>query len=50
MAKVITCPKCGAVVKGANDDELADRFHEHAEQAHNDHPTKEEALAMAKEE
>ena len=49
MAKVITCPKCGAVVRGVSDDELADQFQEHAK-AHDEHPTKEQALAMAMEE
>lgn len=46
MTKVIKCD-CGFVVRGANDDELAQAAQTHAREVHSIDLTAEQALAMA---
>ena len=47
MAKVINCP-CGWTAKTENDDELVKLVQQHAKDVHNQSPTREEVLAMAR--
>lgn len=46
MEKVITCP-CGAVIRGANDEEVVAKAQRHAKENHQMELTREQALAMA---
>lgn len=46
-AKVIECP-CGAVLEGADDDDVVGRAQHHAKQTHDMDLTREQALEMAR--
>ncbi len=47
MALVIACP-CGHTVRSENEDELVKQATKHAQDVHNQTPTREQILSMAK--
>lgn len=47
MEKVIQCP-CGAVIRGASDDEVVARAQQHAREIHGMELSREQALSMAR--
>ncbi len=47
MAKVINCP-CGWTVRSDNDDDLVRQAQQHAKEVHDQAPSREEILAMAR--
>ena len=49
MAKVIDCP-CGWTVRADNDEELIKQVQQHAKEVHSQEPTREQVLAMARNE
>jgi predicted small metal-binding protein len=48
MAKEVACSVCSFRVRADTDDELVAHFKQHAQQAHNNEPSREQVLAMAK--
>ena len=49
MAKVIECP-CGWTVRAENDEDLVRQVQQHAKEVHNQEATREQVLAMARNE
>ena len=49
MAKVIDCP-CGWTVRAESDEELIRQVQQHAKEVHNQEATREQVLAMARNE
>ncbi|MEE8519460.1 MAG: DUF1059 domain-containing protein [Dehalococcoidia bacterium] len=47
MAKVINCP-CGWNARSDSDDDLVKQVQEHAKGSHDQNPSREEVLSMAK--
>ena len=49
MSKEVTCPPCGEVINGSNDDELVTKVQSHAKSEHGHDVTREDVLASARE-
>jgi predicted small metal-binding protein len=47
VALVVTCP-CGETIRAETEDELVKQATKHAKEVHNQNPTREQLLAMAK--
>jgi len=47
VALVINCP-CGQTIRAENEEELVKQATKHAKEVHNQNPTREQLLAMAK--
>jgi len=48
MPKEVACSVCSFRVRADTDDELVAHFKQHAHEAHNNEPSREQVLAMAK--
>ncbi len=49
MAKEVTCPPCGEVIRGANDDDLVAKVQQHAKEHHQLDLDREHILESARE-
>jgi len=48
MAKEVACSMCSFRIRADSDDELVQHFRQHAKEAHNNEPSREQVLAMAR--
>lgn len=49
MAKELTCPPCGEIIRGESDDELVENVQRHAKEQHDTDLSREQILADARE-